>query len=74
MQMTGRRNSAIVQKVKIRLYAQAKGYDHHMELKIALESNGDVSIKRIQQELQEDRLTCRVGRRAHLKGSELTTL
>ena len=69
MQMMGWRNRTIVQKVKIHLYAQAKGYDHHTELKIVLESNGDISMKRIQQELQEDRLTCRVSRRAHLVAS-----
>ena len=72
--MMGWRNRVIVQKVKIHRYAQAKSYNHHMELKIVLESNGDISIKKIQQEFQEHRLTCMVGRRAHLKGSKLVTL
>ena len=43
--------------------------DHHAELKVVLEGNGDLSMEKIQLAMGEERLTCRVRVEAFDKGA-----
>ena len=54
------RDRTAERQIRIRLYATAKCYDHHAELKVVLEGNGDLSMEKIQLAMGEERLTCRV--------------
>ena len=46
-------------RVQIRIYALAKDYDHVAEIQVALESNGNMTLARIADQLEERR-TCQV--------------
>ena len=59
-QLIRRRDRTAERQIRIHLYATAKCYDHHAELKVVLEGNGDLSMEKIQLAMGEERLTCRV--------------
>ena len=59
-QLIRRRDRTAERQIRIRLYATAKCYNHHAELKVVLEGNGDLSMEKIQLAMGEERLTCRV--------------
>ena len=47
-------------QIRICLYATAKCYDHHAELKVVLEGNGDLSMEKIQLAMGEERPSVRL--------------
>ena len=69
-QLIRQRDRTAERQIRIRLYATAKCYDHHAELKVVLEGNGDLSMEKIQLAMGEERLTCRVRVEAFDKGAQ----
>ena len=63
------RDRTAERQIRTRLNATAKCYDHHAELNVVLEGNGDLSMEKIQLAMGEEKLTCRVRAEAFDEGA-----